>query len=317
MDALDDALKRGEIDQHHAIASARALLDKHPDNLELHNYLGGQLWTAELKDDAAEIWEKGYRLGTALIPKGFKGEISWYETDNRSFLRVAYGYILGLSHRRQPRPALSVANRLLRWNPSDNQGVRLLMGDLKLMAGDYPGAMKAFLKEAPNAPTMWYSAALIAFINQDFVKACTYLRRGIAGNPYVAEGLTGRTLLADHLYWHGSNLYSCEWAVDFLRSPATDWLDEETDFVDWVFNCSAVLRERADLMEIHEGLTYEHGFKERGPIVQRLHDHQNHIDDELSFKLVRKVVNRWGDEVWPWERQKMNRPVARRDCSPQ
>ena len=36
-----------------------------------------------------------------------------------------------------------------------------------------------------------------------------------------------------------------------------DWSAEEINFVDWVFNSSAVLRERATLMDQHEGLTYE------------------------------------------------------------
>jgi hypothetical protein len=39
------------------------------------------------------------------------------------------------------------------------------------------------------------------------VAACTYLRRGIAANPYIAEGLTGRTALTEHLYWHASNVH--------------------------------------------------------------------------------------------------------------
>jgi hypothetical protein len=34
-----------------------------------------------------------------------------------------------------------------------------------------------------------------------------------------------------------------------------DWSAQEIDFVDWVFNSAAVLRERANLMEQHEGLT--------------------------------------------------------------
>ena len=48
----------------------------------------------------------------------------------------------------------------------------------------------------PNSPEddpkAWYQAALIAFRLGDYVAACTYLRRGIAANPYMAEGLTGR-----------------------------------------------------------------------------------------------------------------------------
>jgi hypothetical protein len=46
------------------------------------------------------------------------------------------------------------------------------------------------------------------------------MRRGIAANPYIAEGLTGRTVLTEHLYWHASNVHGPEWAVDYLESAA-------------------------------------------------------------------------------------------------
>jgi hypothetical protein len=104
-------------------------------------------------------------------------------------------------------------------------------------------------------PKAWYQAALIAFRDGDYVAACTYLRRGIAANPYIAEGLTGRTVLSEHLYWHASNVHGPEWAVDYLDSAACDWTPEEIDFVDWVFNASPVLKERAEMMALHEGMT--------------------------------------------------------------
>ncbi len=87
--------------------------------------------------------------------------------------------------------------------------------------------------------------------------ACTYLRRGIAANPYIAEGLTGRTVLSEHLYWHASNWHGPEWAVDYLESAECDWMPQEIDFVDWVFNASPMLKERAEMMALHEGMTYE------------------------------------------------------------
>ncbi len=52
----------------------------------------------------------------------------------------------------------------------------------------------------PNSPAHCYQAALIAFREGDYAAACTYLRRGLAANPYMAEGLTGRTVLSEHLY---------------------------------------------------------------------------------------------------------------------
>ena len=36
-----------------------------------------------------------------------------------------------------------------------------------------------------------------------------------------------------------------KWAADYLDSSACDWRLKETDFVDWVFNTSLVLKERA------------------------------------------------------------------------
>lgn len=308
MDAVQDQLDAGEIDLDQAIELGRKLLAKHPENMEVHNYLGCRLWDAGLREEASEIWERGHLIGFALMPKNFSGRISWYELDNRSFLRVSYGYMLGLCHMELPKRALALANKLLRWNPSDNQGVRLLVGDLKMLAGDDDGAMKLFLKEAPHVPSLWYRAGLISLRRDEFVQACTYLRRGIAGNPYVAEGLTGRTLLADHLYWHASNLHGCDWALDYLESPVNDWDAKEIDFLDWVFNCADVLRERADHAEIQEGLTYERDFNKRGPFAERHTQHLAGIDDSLSKKLVRRVKNPWNEDVWPWEREAMDHP---------
>ncbi len=81
--------------------------------------------------------------------------------------------------------------------------------------------------------------------------AYTYLRRGIAESPYIEEGLTGRTVLSEHLYWHASNLHGPERAVDYLVYAAFDWSPQEIDFVDWVFNTSTVLKERAEMMGLH------------------------------------------------------------------
>ena len=73
--------------------------------------------------------------------------------------------------------------------------------------GDHHAALQEYLKGAPNSPAHWYQAALIAFQQGDYVAACTYLRRGIAANPYIAEGLNGRTMLSEHLYWHASKVH--------------------------------------------------------------------------------------------------------------
>jgi len=34
------------------------------------------------------------------------------------------------------------------------------------------------------------------------------------------------------------------------------------------------------------------------------------ITDTLSKKMVQKVKNRWGDDIWPWDREGFQRPMA-------
>jgi hypothetical protein len=64
-------------------------------------------------------------------------------------------------------------------------------------------------EEAPSSPAHWYQAGQIAFRDGNYVSA----------NPYIAEGLTGRTVLTEHLYWHASSIYGPEWAADYLNAP--------------------------------------------------------------------------------------------------
>ena len=68
------------------------------------------------------------------------------------------------------------------------------------------------------------------------------------------------------------------------------------------FNSSEVLRERASLMEQHEGLTYERDAMRREPFVLRSSYFVNELTDDLSIAMMRRIKNRYGVEIWPWER---------------
>jgi hypothetical protein len=77
-----------------------------------------------------------------------------------------------------------------------------------------------------------------------------------------------------------------------------------------VFNASPVLKERAEMMALHEGMTYERDAEKRSPYAQRSLDFVDRITDALSNKMVRKIKNRLGNEIWPWDRHGFNRPVS-------
>ncbi len=69
-------------------------------------------------------------------------------------------------------------------------------------------------------------------------------------------------------------------------------MPQEIDFVDWVFNASLVLKERAEMMVLHEGMTLERDAEKHAPYAQRSLDFIDRIMNTLSKKMVRKVKNR-------------------------
>ena len=69
-----------------------------------------------------------------------------------------------------------------------------------------------------------------------------------------------------------------------------------------MFNSAAVLRERASLMDQHEGLTYERDAVLREPFALRSSYFVDKLTDDLSKEMVRRIQNRYGVEIWPWER---------------
>jgi hypothetical protein len=62
---------------------ARKLEASTPYNLEIQNFIANRLWALGLQDEATEVYERAYKQALAHIPKGFKGQITWDEVDNR------------------------------------------------------------------------------------------------------------------------------------------------------------------------------------------------------------------------------------------
>jgi hypothetical protein len=52
-------------------------------------------------------------------------------------------------------------------------------------------------------------------------------------------------------------------------------------------------------------MTYERDAEKRSPYAQQSLDFIGRITDTSSKKMVRKIKNRWNEEVWPWDRAKL------------
>ncbi len=98
--------------------------------LDAHSHLGNLIFDSH-PEDAIQHYEVGLRIGGLSLKKGFTGILPWGLTDNRPFLRCMHGYGLCLWRLGHFDEAERVFNELLWLNPSDNQGVRFIIDDVK------------------------------------------------------------------------------------------------------------------------------------------------------------------------------------------
>lgn len=85
----------------------------------------------ELKDSGDLHYEVGLRIGELSLGYSFDGLLPWGRINNRPFLRCMHGYGLCLWRLGRFEEAAGIFDRMLWLNPSDNQGARFLIDDVK------------------------------------------------------------------------------------------------------------------------------------------------------------------------------------------
>jgi hypothetical protein len=98
--------------------------------LDAHAHLGNLSFDTRPKD-AIRHYEVGVRIGELSLPADFDGVLPWGMIDNRPFLRCLKGYALCLWRLGRFEESLAVCERMLWLNPSDNQGVRCVIDDVR------------------------------------------------------------------------------------------------------------------------------------------------------------------------------------------
>jgi hypothetical protein len=98
--------------------------------LDAHAHLGNFVFD-HFPEKAIRHYEVGVGIGELSLGKGFNGVLHWGNIDNRPFLRCLHGYGLCLSRLGRVEEAEKVFTRMLWLNPTDNQGVRFLLGESK------------------------------------------------------------------------------------------------------------------------------------------------------------------------------------------
>jgi len=98
--------------------------------LDAHAHLGSFVFERRPKD-AIRHYEIGVRIGELSLPPGFDGLLPWGHIDNRPFMRCLHGYGLCLWRLGRFEEAEQVFDRMLWLNPSDNQGARFLIEQVR------------------------------------------------------------------------------------------------------------------------------------------------------------------------------------------
>lgn len=143
-DLFEEFHSRPESQQREFETHLARVLDERPDFLE------GLLAKAEvlrfkpaLRRQQGKIYTEALKRANALLPVGFKGEISWYDLSNRFYHRLLYGAMVWHSHESHTAKAVALARRQLRLNKSDNCGVRMWLPVLLIADGQPAAADKA------------------------------------------------------------------------------------------------------------------------------------------------------------------------------
>lgn len=293
------------------------LIEKEPDYLDAYNYAGNAYLELASEEDSSACSAyinaaRGYYLraferASNLIPADFKGRIAWSFLDNRPFLSAHHGLILCHLRKKEYAEVAKMIEEHIIWNPNDNIGVRFLLGDAYFMAGNIQNARRAFSAELEDGycpcPDNAYSLGLLEFKEGNFSAAATALRIGFLANEYIAEILTGRSVEKPHFYWHSNSWRSVKSAKSYLigQDMLTFWksVPQVIDFVDWLYNSAAVMRERLEWVEIREGLTTERDFSARGVFVNREEALRKRIAKVTMF--IQKITDHRGLTRWPWE----------------
>mgnify|MGYP001047159295 FL=1 len=80
---------------------------------------------------AIRHYEAGVRIAELSFPDGFDGVLAWGLIDNRPYLRCLHGFGLCLWRLGRFAETGQVFERILWLNPTDNQGVRFLLPEVR------------------------------------------------------------------------------------------------------------------------------------------------------------------------------------------
>lgn len=125
-----DAAELAEAGDHEGAREIlMAVLERDLRCIDAHAHLGNLAFDAPRR--AILHYEVGIRIGELSLPPDFDGVLEWGVIYNRPFLRCLHGYAMCRWQLGELAEAREVCERILSLNPSDNQGIRSCLQDIR------------------------------------------------------------------------------------------------------------------------------------------------------------------------------------------
>lgn len=212
----------GEIKEAKTILNNIIQKDSH--FIDAFNLLGNiELELGDYKQSKQQH-KKALQIGEKLVPDSFDGRIRWGFTENRPFLRALHSVALDYVYESNYSQGVQLLERILTYNPDDNQGVRYLTGDLHFLQNTFKKAETAY-KGNLDYPPYLYSYGLLHYVLGNYVKAITFFRKGILSNIYLSDYLRMKVPLIPYEVWHATNFEMPETAYSYADLMTPKWME--------------------------------------------------------------------------------------------
>lgn len=171
----------------------RQLIDDYPAYIDARHHLAMLLREMGRQDEAHQVWERTVAMALACMPDAFamgEDRVSWFDLDNRPFLRAYHGLALSFVNRGEIQKGYRMFKNLLAMNPGDNQGARALVVDVSFYL-EKPTVVLEVCEQYPNdvLPEILYGRALAHYQLGHRDAADAALQKAVDVLPKVAEEL--------------------------------------------------------------------------------------------------------------------------------
>lgn len=278
-------------DTEKAVNKLRYILKKDPSFFPALNDIGWYFLQKNNLSKAFDYYNRAYKISSVHIPNNFKGKIIWGHIDNRHYLRTLHGFGLANIYSFKYYDGLKLFERILGFNPDDNQGIRYLMGDIHFLMGNYTEA-ETHYKENLDNPAIKFSYGLLLYKFQRFTESIIQFSLGIIEDDYIYKILLDKKINEEMDFFLASKIHN---AFSYKRFTFELWFNANgVKFLKQIYDSDLfgiyyeqIIKLRKKLNSI-KGTTTD-DINRRRNFLNKISEIINTIDDDYALKLFNEI----------------------------